>query len=617
MKSPIELLRALLDDTRRLEPDVKGIDRDIVSIEVRFKHEGYGFLTVALPSLCDALDQGLSLGRFTCPHGFKSIRGGALPRLFSGLLCEVFALSSGLLKENPNLGVVKSLREVLRLFKKLKLDQSSEEILDRKACLEFFENDDKCRQDYPTDMTHHLEQVSKFLLSDLFSHDPASLTYRHGPGAVHESVKNNQKWSFLVEAIREDRFNTEKFGFSDFAFSMSESQDSFLKSRAIQVDDSGAPSVRASSSIAKLISVAKNSTSRRTITIEPLLNQFVQQGFNTVLRSCILRCPVLRHCLALSDQSKNQVLAMEGSLTDEWATIDLKSASDLLSLQLVKIVFGRHRGFIDSAIECRSSEVKYKQLVKTITKFAGMGNALTFPIQSVVFASLAIAAVLYQDGNRPSIGRLKRAARLVRVYGDDIIVHTDYAQQVVVWLQSFGLTVNRKKSFLAGNFKESCGVDAYKGVDVTPLYCRFRPDDASVEPDAIAGLVSLSNQAWLRGLYKFSTTLKDEVENRLRRRLPLCSSRSSALGWHTRQGWSDIHSWNRHLHRFEQRSYVQVPLKRRDELDGSAALLKFFLTPATRCPVTGIYMAETRVRDHLQKSPVRFNSRLVQRRVPA
>jgi len=96
MKRPIALLSSLLEDFQRLEPGVMHLDRDLKTIEARFEHEGYGFLTVTLPSLCDALDQGLVQGRLACPSSFKKMKGGALPRFLSGLLCHVFDPKTGL-----------------------------------------------------------------------------------------------------------------------------------------------------------------------------------------------------------------------------------------------------------------------------------------------------------------------------------------------------------------------------------------------------------------------------------------------------------------------------------------------------------------------------------------
>jgi hypothetical protein len=121
MKSPIVLLRRLLEDFQRLNPDVKGLKRDLKTLELRFEHEGYGFLTVALSQLDDAILHGLSSRRFLSPHGLKKVRGGAIPVFLQGMSQEVFDPTTGILKKNPNIGVLKDLHQVLRLFKKTQL----------------------------------------------------------------------------------------------------------------------------------------------------------------------------------------------------------------------------------------------------------------------------------------------------------------------------------------------------------------------------------------------------------------------------------------------------------------------------------------------------------------
>jgi hypothetical protein len=257
-------------------------------------------------------------------------------------------------------------------------------------------------------------------------------------------------------------------------------------------------------------------------------------------------------------------------------------------------------------MDCRSTQIESgDKPVQFLAKFAGMGNALTFPVQSICFAVVCIASILDQWGLKPTQERVKRAARQIRVFGDDIIINSDYAHQAVAWLENVGLKININKSFLEGNFRESCGVDAYKGVDVTPLYVRTRPDDMSTEPNAIGGLVATSNLAWMRGLYSFATTLKDEVEGRLGYVLPLVSHKCGALGWHSRLDAMTPSRWNRNLHVFETRTRVLKPLKRRDRLDGYAALLKAF-----HVPLLG------RGNDHLEKSPIRYKLRIALTWVP-
>lgn len=593
MKSPIALLLSLLTDVRRLEPDVKGLDRDVITIKKRYKDEGDGFLTIALPAYCQALDRGLADGKFACPPGFKRVRGGAIPRLFSGMLCKVFDIETGLLVESPSLTHVKCLREVLRLFKKLGGDDDRADKLDRDARTEFRETDEKCSADVELSekQLFILSNVSKFILPNLDTFEEGELPCKHGPGAVFESITTNRKWeSLLVHSNALD-----ELGFDCVAYG-----------RHGLSDSSNSTEYGVSGDTAKLITVLKSSTARRTITIEPLVRQFVQQGLNTVLRDEISRCSVLRNCLALTDQSKNQQLALEGSRTGAWATIDLKSASDLLSVKVVETVFRFRPRFLSWLIRSRSPKVKDGSLHYDLRKYAGMGNATTFPVQSVVFASLAIAAILEGSLKFPSYVNVMRVSRRVRVYGDDIIVPSEYVHQVADWISRVGLKINVKKTFSTGNFRESCGVDAFLGHEVTPLYVRHCPAKPSIrEPDVIAHWVSLSNQAWMRGLYSLSTLLREWVEDCLRRQLPLVRQTSGALGWHDRRNSQEFQRWNPELQRHETRCLVQIPLKRKDPVDGYAALLKFWLTPLLGRDV-----------DHLQKSPVRFSSRIVQRWVP-
>jgi hypothetical protein len=603
MKSPLTLLSSLWKDIQRLNPDVKGLKRDIITLERRFEHEGYGFLTIALPALGAALTQGLATGQFTCPFGFLPIKGGAIPRICSGMFSEVFDSCTGKLREDADLGVIKCLREALYLFQKVRLETVMDEELHNRALGTFASTDLIAHRVFIPDREAHLiDSIAKIVLYGQNSKPVEELRYKHGPGAVVEGSKGNQKWSSLTESVRNADFDLYTYGYGDFSVDLT--NDSV---RAESTDSTEQELLQrlASNRTAKIISVPKNSTSRRTITVEPLLNQFIQQGLNIELRLMIDVNPILSMILALTDQSENQKLALAGSRTNDWATIDLKSASDLLSLTLVKLVFRHHGQFLDRMMDCRTPFAECENYHIELGKFAGMGNALTFPVQSVCFAIICIAAILDQRGEKASYWSVKRAARQLRVYGDDIIVGRKYAHQCVTWLEVVGLKVNHNKSFLEGNFKESCGVDAFKGVDVTPLYLRYRPDDQSTEPSVIEGLVATSNQAWLRGLYSFSTCLADEVESRLGTRLPLVSKKSGSLGWHSRLDAMNPTRWNRRLHQLETRALVLKALKRRDRLDGHAALLKFF-----HVPLLG------RDKDHLEKSHIRFKNRLVRTWVP-
>jgi hypothetical protein len=128
--------------------------------------------------------------------------------------------------------------------------------------------------------------------------------------------------------------------------------------------------------------------------------------------------------------------------------------------------------------------------------FAPMGDGKTFPILSIVCASLSVAAILVADGY--SAGHISEkliceAARKIRVFGDDIAGRSEYYGCVCRALESHNLKVNVGKSFSRGRFREACGFDSFKGVDVTPL--RQRVDlDQKMDGHSLEKAVALHNR---------------------------------------------------------------------------------------------------------------------------
>jgi hypothetical protein len=132
-----------------------------------------------------------------------------------------------------------------------------------------------------------------------------------------------------------------------------------------------------------------------------------------------------------------------------------------------------------------------------------MGSALTFPIQSLVFLNicLGVGRVLHPTWS------WKRLHGQVRIFGDDIIIPRLWEPLVCRALTSLHLKVNQAKSFKDGYFRESCGMDAYKGYDVTPA----RIGLSNHEPEAllIASRVAISNNFFQKGLWKSATWLAE------------------------------------------------------------------------------------------------------------
>lgn len=582
-KSLVDLLVEMLSDAKRFDPDVKDIDRDIVSIISRFEHEGVGFLTNALPSLGLALDQGLARRKFSNPVGFKTNKGWKIPRLFGGFFQEVFDRSTGELKEDFNVSILKSLRQILLLFKKLKLTSSRDEILDRKARIKFQEIDRRLQNvKFDERRVDLLRRVSRLMLPNLI--DIESLDFRNGPGAVFEKLGGNSKYKVLVKALRSFEFPL-GFGLHSFSYGM------------VGIQEVPAIEDVPFGKVSRLVTVPKNSSSKRTITVEPVVRQFLQQGLNEALRSEILRCPILSQSLTLHDQKPNQQLAIEGSITGDLSTLDLSAASDSVSQEIVNLVFESQPEFLRMINLVRTPFCNIGDKPIEQEKFAGMGNATTFPVQSVIFAAICIAAAIDLEGLKPSYQNVVSFAKDVRVYGDDIITKTKYVTSTKVWLESFGFSLNMHKSFYEGNFRESCGVDAFKGHVVTPHYLKTELS-RDLGPSSLKSLVELSNSLFENCYYGSAEFIKRIVERKTGK-LPLCSNDDEFLGWKNRLQARTYHRWDRYLQKPVTRILRVTSKKVPDRIDGYPALLKFFVTPLLG-----------REGNHLEETTKKFNVRL-------
>jgi hypothetical protein len=228
----------------------------------------------------------------------------------------------------------------------------------------------------------------------------------------------------------------------------------------------------------KVTFVPKNAKTDRPIAIEPDLNIFVQLGIGNYMTRSLLRAGV-----DLRDQSRNQRLSRQGSIHGDVATVDMSSASDLISQAAVMYLLP-HPWYIllDAA---RSHRYSLDGKTYVFHKFSSMGNGFTFPLQSLLFLAFArysceLSGVSQSD---------------VAVYGDDIIVPTGAYRALGTLLSLFGFEINARKSFASGPFRESCGKDYYDGVDVQPFYLREevrRLDVAFKVHNQIAALASRS-----------------------------------------------------------------------------------------------------------------------------
>jgi len=240
----------------------------------------------------------------------------------------------------------------------------------------------------------------------------------------------------------------------------------------------------------KLSYAAKYAEISRTICTEAMLNMLIQQGVGTAMEELLeAKCNI-----KLADQQVlNAELARIGSLTGEFGTIDLSSASDTISLGLVRELLPNYiAGWLST---CRSPNTLLPNGEKVqLHMVSSMGNAFTFPLQTILFSSvvqgcyraLGIAPVNNSTGpvrkDSDDFTSLKDEVRqrweLGRrpgnwgVFGDDIIVRREAYDLVVNLLERFGFTVNLDKSYNEGPFRESCGSDFWNGGNVRGVYCK-------------------------------------------------------------------------------------------------------------------------------------------------
>lgn len=154
-------------------------------------------------------------------------------------------------------------------------------------------------------------------------------------------------------------------------------------------------------------------------------------------------------------------MATEGSISGKFSTIDLSMASDTLAFNVVRWLLPHV--WVRYLTTFRSSHYVFSEEPDASPteyhKFSSMGNGYTFALETLIFAAACYGV----------------NAKEFMVYGDDLVVRTEDFKAVSRCLRWLGFKVNSEKSFNKGSFRESCGVNAFKGVDVTPFYIRQWP----------------------------------------------------------------------------------------------------------------------------------------------
>jgi hypothetical protein len=514
----LEVCLSILADAKIYFPDSQmDFERDRTRLISLAGSRGQGLFTLDLPALGKHFDMCLSRGLFTqapMPLMRRRKPGSVIPRLFQGLLIRVFSDTGAVLPDADTTAMF-FLRELYLFAKKFKYDckpskvyKAVEEFVSIEASLPEpdlnWSGDDLGDVDpltinfgtfstceahrignFPDGVTPKLliwlQRTCDLISSTIGVFDPIGSDPGHGPGAVADMDKwdfkyNFPYWSDRLEAV---------FPYADLAFA----------NYSLWADD---PSIKKDWSTnvnqSYLIAVPKTQKTPRLIAKEPTANQYCQQAIWRHLRDRTDRS-FLKGFIAFGDQTFNQEGARLASLDGSAWTIDLSSASDRLTCRFVERMFRNNISML-RALHASRTPLLIQELDKKspreilLKKFSTQGSACTFPVESIAFLAIALAVTLYVKAEAPNLNSVRALQGSVRVFGDDIIV-PDYAGELTRSLLGYlFFKVNEEKTFGIGSFRESCGLDVYGGVDLTPAYF-IRVPSAS-KPESLVSCVQTS-----------------------------------------------------------------------------------------------------------------------------
>lgn len=579
-------MRRLIDLWREVASELAtwcntSIARDLNTVTRRVEAEGVSFLTITLPALGKEFDRALDRGRLDSSDfsAFKH-RRRKLPMFLSGFSSQVFDAESGELLPEPNIDCIFAMRQLTALYAKIELPCSTERVT--RAMLSYVEVEAEVEA-WEKDTLRESPLIEAYLevFHTLFAGVLSGLdrkvydfgvSPKHGPGATADGLTGNGKFHQTEWTTRlEDVFPYGEYCIPSWRYYYLLDQVNFREPGAERP--------------VRVVHVPKTLKKPRIIAIEPTCMQFTQQGISTELVRDLedtLWQPELSTAIGFRDQHVNRRLAEEGSREGYWATLDLSDASDRVSNQLVRWMFEERYPWLHQGVQAsRSTRAEIPELglcLPNLRKFASMGSALCFPIEAMVFCTIAVMGVLQAEGSPRTPKAIWNALGKVRVFGDDIIIPVDTADSVIPLLEAFGLRVNRDKTFMNGKFRESCGGDFYDGVDVTPL--RLRREIPASREDVLKTitLVEFRNHMYLRGLWSTAKWLDDLIVPLLGGYYPIVEDTSSCLGRSSVLGYIPERE-DEHLHAPRVRGWVVRPVIPGSPLNDEWALLKCLTSP--------------------------------------
>jgi hypothetical protein len=562
----LELWAAVYEDAaHKCSADVSDL-RDLHTVRSRVKAEGLSFLTITLPQFARDFERSLECGQISSTL-FRSFRkAGAIPAFLQGMLSLCFDRETGrkLNDDNDSPVLVEAVRQVCLLFKKLETPCTPAR---ERAAIEAFAQVEREFSEFsaPEETSSVYREASQVLWDNIMlgSLHPGMLDPQHGPGATAERIMGNQKYVWRRWHERLEPF----FPFLGTAYTVSAALSREFEAVTFVPEEQEQP--------VRVVTVPKTLKAPRIIAVEPVCMQYTQQALRACLYDAIEENWLTRGHVNFRDQKRNQVLAIESSISGQFVTIDLSDASDRVPNDLVFEMLSGVPEFRDVVMATRSTraELPDGRVIGPLRKFASMGSALCFPVEAMYFYTVAVVALLVKRNLPADPINVYNVSRGLYVYGDDLIVPTDDADAVLDSLRQYNAKVNDSKTFLRGNFRESCGVDAYCGHEVTPTYVRqLRPRNRQ-QAAGLLSWVATANLFYQKGYWRAASHMFSTCEKILGP-LPYVSPDSPALGRVSFLGYRSANGWSADHQSLRVKAWVATPVYSSDIVDGYSALYK-------------------------------------------
>lgn len=593
--------------------------RDLLTIKSRVKHEGFSFLTITLPNFCDEFFSSLEKGSVDSSSFSGWKKNKCLPAFLQGFTSQVFDTNSGRRVDAPSVTAIQSIRQVCYFFKKINLPCSDDRVAKAMRSYEQIDQSLK-RHIFKMEDYHLFKKISRIVVSSIFPSDvdEESFIPHHGPGSTMEKLVGNAKY-----------VSNKYLWYNQLNNFFSPGMNLFPNEELYYLDKNAKTSEE--KPYVRVVHVPKTLKTPRVIAMEPVIMQMMQQSIKDYVVERIESSPITAGHVNFTNQKVNQDLALLSSKQQRLATIDLSAASDRVHNVLVKELFAVNPRLSCAVQSTRSPLAKLGDKFIYLSKFASMGSALCFPVESLVFFVICLMnrckkqGILLPDISLKTLIRLKRD---IYVYGDDIIIPVNEVEAAVTLFQDFGLEINKSKSYFRSAFRESCGVDAFNGVNITPIYVRNILPSNRRQASAVVSSVATANQLYSIGLFRSSEYLKEIVNESVGFVLPTVSENCEGLGWvdETKSIYENRKMrFNRNLQCFEVQTLVPSISYKKDKIDGVPALYKCLLKlilKYRKSERTYHNRQEQVYRDalksdekHLYRTPVRGSLTLKSRRV--